>query len=268
LRRVLDKALAHVPEARYRTAAELADDLDAYLGGRPTRLDTSRVLRAALWCKRNPQLSLTAAAALVLAMITLVTTVAVIELRARARDLRDDVSHAEAGKRDVETRAASRRAELVAAEAELAAKTASLAQVRHELADEQAAYHAIIAARERALQSADAATRALADQLAASRSDRAAADFGRSLYEGYWRSARDEADRAAKDRDQAQRDRDQFARERDATRAERDRLQADLDRARADLARLQIAAAESSARIIALEHELAGSRITDAGTRD
>jgi hypothetical protein len=268
LRRIIEKALAATPDDRYGTAAQLADDLDAYLGGRATSLDSSRLLRAALWCKRNPQLSFTAAAAVVLAVITLVATAAVIQLRERARELRDEVAQAEAGKRDLEARAAARRVELAGAETELRVRTATLAQLRRELADEQAAYRGIIAAREKALQSADAATRALADQLAAARNDGAVADFGRALYEGYWRSARQEADRTAKDRDQAQRERDQVTRERDTARTERDRLQGDLDRARADVARLDATAAESSQRIIALERELAGSRLTGAGSHD
>jgi hypothetical protein len=275
LRRIIDKALAPVPEARYAAAAKLADDLDAYLAGRPTSLDTSPALRAVLWGKRNPQLTFTAAAALVLAMVTLVTTIAVVELRDRAHELDADVARAEAGKRDVESRAAARRAELGLAEQELRTKTATLTQLRRELADEEAAYKAIIAAREQALEHAGAATRELVDQLAAARSDRTVAEYGRSLYEGYWTSARQDADRAAKERDQTQRERDaarverdQITRERDAARSERDRLQGDVDRARATIARLDAEAARSSERIIALEHELAGARPVDAGTRD
>jgi chromosome segregation ATPase len=208
-------------------------------------------------------------------MFTLITTIAVVHLRDRAAELDEEVLRAEAGRREVEARATARRADLAAAEQELGAKTASLAQLKRELADEEAAYNAIVAARDKALHDADAATLALANQLATARSDRAVAEFGRSLYEGYWTSARQEADRVAKDRDQAQHDRDtarterdQFARERDEARAERDRLQADLEHARTDIARLDAAASERSARIMALERELAGSEVRDAGVRD
>src|SRR4051812_5336449 len=56
LRRILDKALAIDPKARYATAGDVADDLDAYLARRPTSHDASRRSRLALWMRRNPQL--------------------------------------------------------------------------------------------------------------------------------------------------------------------------------------------------------------------
>jgi len=274
LRRVIERAMALRPADRYASAAELGDELDAYLALRPTRLDRSRALRATLWFRRNPQLSLTAAAAALLAVLTLATSVAVVRLRDRARQLAAEVAREEADNRALESRAAIRRRELATAETELAGKTAALAQLERELADEQTSYRAIIASRDKALHDADAATRQLVEQLTLARSDRTTAELGRTLYESYWSSARQEADRAASARDQAlhERDaaraeRDQTKGERDAAISERDRLQADLDRARADLARFETELAQRAARIQALERRLAGSP-ADAGVQN
>ncbi|MEM9691690.1 MAG: serine/threonine-protein kinase, partial [Myxococcota bacterium] len=54
LRRVLDRALAHDPSWRHASADALADDLEAFLDGRPTSLDRGdRRLRARLWARRH-----------------------------------------------------------------------------------------------------------------------------------------------------------------------------------------------------------------------
>jgi hypothetical protein len=219
LRRVIEKAMAIDPSARYATAGALGDELDAYLAQRPTSLDRSRVLRAALFCRRNPQLSLTAAAATVLAGLTLAAYVAVVELRGRARSLADEVVAEESSNRQLEARIAKTRDELAKTEADLKSRGQILASLERALEEEQTSLHAIVAARDKALVSADATTRALADQLTVARSDRAAAELGRTMYEGFWTSAR----------------------------KDRDRLQADLDKLRAELARVRSEVARLSA---------------------
>jgi len=273
LRRVIGKATALDPAARYASAADVGDELDAYLAQRPTSLDRSRALRAWLWCRRNPQLSLTAGAAVVLASLTLAAYVTVVDLRAQSRRLAVEADLQQLANDELEVRVAATRREAGSAEADLRAKAQTLEKLRRELADEQASYEAIIAARDKALHDADAATRALVDQLTIARSDRAAAELGRSMYEGFWTSARQEADRTAKDRDQALKDRDsartdrdQRLAERDAARAERDKLAQELADAQAKVEQLTEDAAALSTKIGALEHQLRAP--TDAGVRD
>jgi hypothetical protein len=232
LRRVVEKAMALDPAARYASAGELGLELDAYLARRPTSLDRSRTLRAALFCRRNPQLSLTAGAAVLLAGLTLAAYVAVVDLRARGRALADDVAGQEAANRELAARVDRTRAELAKTETSLKSRGDALASLERALADEENALRGIIDMRDRALQNADAATHALVDQLTVARSDRAAAELGRQMYEGFWTT----------------------------TRAERDKLQAALDKAQAEVARLTAAAAASSARIAELETRLAAAR--------
>ena len=281
LARVIDKAMADDPAARYASAAELGRELDAVLERRPTSLDRTRLLRAWLWCRRNPQLSLTGAAAVVLAMLTFAAYLAVRDLRARSRSLDAEVHAQESQKRALAARAAQARAELATTEDDLRAQNQALASLRRSLAEEQKLYKELLLARDKALADADAATRQLVEQLTIARSDRDAAELGREMYEGFWDTARKDAETAGKERDQAEHDRDaaraerdQAEHERDAVRAERDRLQADRDHALAEVTRLTTAAATVNARIEELSARLhleAGSdgsasvAATDAG---
>ncbi|HSD90546.1 MAG TPA: serine/threonine-protein kinase, partial [Kofleriaceae bacterium] len=59
LRRVIEKAMASDPKARYTSAATLANELQDFIEQKPTSLDRSRLLRLGLWSRRNPQLALT-----------------------------------------------------------------------------------------------------------------------------------------------------------------------------------------------------------------
>ncbi|MGE5181666.1 MAG: protein kinase domain-containing protein [Acidobacteriota bacterium] len=274
LRRVIDKAMALDPARRYASAAELGRELDAYLARRPTSLDRSRLLRFALFCRRNPQLSLTAGAAIGLAALTAAAYVAVVDLRGRGRALADEVAHQEAANQELQARIGKTRAELAKTEADLKTRGETLATLERALSDEQKQLEGIIEARDKALKDADAATRALVEQLTIARSDREAAELGRSMYEGFWTTARLDAESAAKDRDQAQRERDaarterdQLQQERDAARADRDQLQQDRDAARAEVVRLTAAATAAQTRIAELQHELqaASSAPADAG---
>jgi hypothetical protein len=257
LRRVIDKAMALDPARRYATAADLAHDLDAYLAQRPTSLDRSHALRSLLWARRNPQLTLTAAGALVLAFLTLVAYSAVRRLDARSHDLASEVRDEERTNEQLTQRMAKARAALAQTEADVTARGQALAALQNALADEQRQYQAIIEARDKALQQADEATRHLVDQLTIAQSDRAAAELGRQMYEGFWNTARAEAERSAKDRDQAQKERDSARAERDQMQQERDAARADRDKSLADVARLTQEAAASRARIEELTRQLA-----------
>ena len=55
LETIVHKAIAREPRQRYQTAADLADDLERYLGDEPIRARRiSPVARFSRWCKRNP----------------------------------------------------------------------------------------------------------------------------------------------------------------------------------------------------------------------
>jgi len=249
LRRVIEKAMAIDPAQRYGSAAAMADDLTAFLARRPTSLDRSALLRTGLWARRNPQLSLTAAAAVALSAITLVGYMSLRQLDARSHDLAAEVRDQERTNAELEAHMAKSRAVLAQTEADVQARGEALAALQNALADEQKQYEAIIAARDKALQQAGAATKQLVEQLTVAQSDRAAAELGRSMYEGFWTSARAEASRAAKDRDQAQHERDTARAERDQLQHERDQARADREQALADVARLTREAAASRSRI-------------------
>jgi tetratricopeptide (TPR) repeat protein len=58
LETIVLKALAREPRARYATAREMAEDLEAFLEDRPIRARrTSSVARAWRWCRRNPAIA-------------------------------------------------------------------------------------------------------------------------------------------------------------------------------------------------------------------
>jgi hypothetical protein len=236
LRRVVDKALALAPEARYATAAELAAELDRYLARRPTSLDRSRALRAWLWSRRNPQLAITILVAVGLAVGTLATYLAVVDLRRERRDLRAEIATQEAEIATRATRSARTRAELARTEAELRKESDALVAAERALAEAEREYQGILEANARALRDADAATRSLVDQLARAKTDRDAAQFGRSLYQGYWNAARAEAERLTKERDQAVAARTAAEKERDTAAAARAATEKELARLTAEAA--------------------------------
>ncbi len=274
LRRIVDKALAIDPKARYATAAELADDVDAYLTREPTSHDVTRVSRFVLWCRRNPQLTMTVGLATVLAAISVVAYVNVVEVRAQRNALVVEAAAATADNEELERRAHDTKRELMTTETELHGKAKALDELRATLTEAEKEYQAIVAAKERALRDADAATRQLADELSNARSERDEARLGREMYEGFWTRARADGDEAAHDRDQAQHDRDAARKERDQAIQERDTATAarthseqERDRALADRDRAEAIRRRVEADLTRLAAELAGLKLgpTDAG---
>ena len=231
LRTIVDKALSIDPKARYATAGELADDLDAYLARRPTSHDTSRRSRLALWMKRNPQLSITVGLAAVLAAISVVAYLNVVEVKKQRNALVAEAKLAQLENEQLTARAQKTRTNLAATETELATKAKELEELRTQLVDADKEYQAIVAAKERALRDADAATKQLADQLGSARAERDEARVARQLYEGFWTRARKEGADASKDRDAAQHDRDQAHKERDTAQHDREAAIAERDAA-------------------------------------
>ena len=266
LRRVVGKALAIDPKQRYATAGELADDLDAYLRREPTSHDRTRAARVALWCRRNPQLAISIAAAIALAAISAGTYATIVEVRAQRNALAVEAADEQRANEALEQRAKQTHADLTATEAELGAKTSELDRVRTALADADKEHEALVLANERALASADATTKALADQLTTAHSERDSATFARQLYEGFWNRARGEAQQASRDRDAALAERDAARTERDqATKdrgaevdaraqaeQERDRALAERDRAEAIRRRIEDDVAKLTAQLAAL----------------
>lgn len=225
LRRILERALALDPSARYASAAELAAELDAYLERRPTSRDRGPGVRAWLWSRRNPQLSASVLVAVVLGATLSATYAAVLRLRDERAALAID-------KRDLRAAVASAQEELDATERELAEQGESLANLERVLLAAREEYRGILAVKESALRTADRATQQLADQLANARSDRDVAETARDMYERFWTRARAHAKQLTEDLERAEL-------ERDALRAERDRAIKDRDSARAARARTE-----------------------------
>jgi hypothetical protein len=238
LRRVIERALAVEPRDRYATAAEVADELDAYLARRPTSRDRGIPIRAALWTQRNPQLSVTLVVAALLGAMLVATLGAVGRLRTERARLEADRAH-------LATANAAARDELDATEQALHDRSAALADVRRAATDAQADYQAILTSKEKALKHADRETRALADDLARIRAERDTAETARDMYEGFWKRTRTEATAAAAqletaeaERDRMRSERDRAVKERDAARVARQRAETERDDAEAERARV------------------------------
>ena len=232
LRRVIARALALDPAARYQTAEELAGELDAVLARRPTSFERARGTRLVLWCRRNPQLALTGLFAVVLASLTMVAAVSARDARHQRNELALEMAAARRANAELEGRMREARRELGATETSLADRTRALATLQARLAEATQEYDAIVAAKSKELQDADAATRQLADQLAGARRERDTARATHKLYEAFWQRGRVDAEQAIGERDAAER-------ERDAARDERDRIRKERDDALAALALAQ-----------------------------
>ena len=268
LRMIVERALANAPERRYASAEELANELHAVLASRPTSFDRSPASRIALWSRRNPQLTITAAVAVVLAGMSLAAYATVLHLRGQRNALAAEIRAVEADKDRLADQARAARRELETTEASLRTQSASLRTLKQSLTDAEADYRVIVEAREQALHSAGLA----AEALAAARGERDVAENTRALYEGFWSRARKAADDAIRERDQASRERDearaaaeQATRERDEARAGRAQAEKERDVAQAGRDRDAAARRLAEAEIARLIGQLAAVISSDAG---
>jgi serine/threonine protein kinase len=222
LRRVIEKAMAIGPKARYATAAAVANELQAFLARRPTTLDRSRPLRFALWCRRNPQLALTVLVAIGLTALATGTHSTVTRLRGERDALNREVAEQRGEQSRLGASVERSRGELEETRTKLAAERQSLTALEASLAEERSSYQTLIEAKERAVNDANTATRQLMEQLEASRGERRAAEEARASLERVAADARREGEKAAKDRDRIRREREAARAERDAAQRERD----------------------------------------------
>jgi septal ring factor EnvC (AmiA/AmiB activator) len=237
--------MAADPRDRYASAAQVANELQAYLAQQPTTLDRSRVLRCWLWCRRNPQFTLGAVVAAALTLLALGTHATVTRLRGERNALRNEVATQTAEQARLVRSVEQARSELDATQHKLATGRVTLGNLEKSLADDRKSYAQIVDAKEQALRDATAATRQLVEQLDAAKRDQRAAEQARATYEALSNETRQEAERAAKDRDRLRKERDAARAERDAAMperdvgvAEREQLAGALHRAEEDLARL------------------------------
>jgi hypothetical protein len=246
LRRIIERALAPEPAARYANAAQVAAELEAYLARRPTSFDRSRAVRAWLWCRRNPQLALTGLVVIVLTLLVGGALLTVQRLRADRADLDREVAAQEAEEKRLRQGIGDARRELDGTLGRLAAERERLAALQRELEHDRKIHAALLEAKEQALREANTATRQLVDQLDAATSDQRSAELGQKLYEQFWTNARAEAarateerDRARKERDAARHEREELAHERDAVVAERAALRGQIRQLEEQLAVLK-----------------------------
>ncbi len=239
LRRLVDKAMSLDPTQRYGSAAAVANELQAFLARRPTSLDRSRPFRVMLWCRRNPQLALTAMAVVALALVALGTHATVTRLRGERNALNREVAAQHAEQNLLNQSVEQTRASLVSTQQKLATERQNLANLELSIGEDRRAYTALIDAKEKALRDANTATRQLIEQLEAAERERRAADQARSTYEKLSAETKQDAERFAKERDRARRDRDSARSERDVLQRELDGTSAELERVRAEVKKAQ-----------------------------
>jgi serine/threonine protein kinase len=256
LRRVIEKAMATDPKARYASAAAVANELQALLGRRPTTLDRSRTSRFGLWCRRNPQLALTVLVVIALTGLTVFTRTRVLRLRGE----RDALDRAVAAQKEERTRLSASvdrsREELEDTRHKLTTERQNLSNLEKSIADERSSYQALLEAKEQALRDANTTTRRIIEQLDAARREKRAAEQARTALETLLGQVRRDADKGEKERERlrrereavraereaVQRERDKAITERDAAIAERDAAEKKLRAARTELDRLKPAA--------------------------
>jgi serine/threonine protein kinase len=222
LRRVLDKAMAIDPKARYSSAGALANELQDYLSKKPTTLDRSRLLRVGLWSRRNPQLALTAFVALGLTALAAGTHITVARLQDERAALDRKVKSQKAEKQELNTQVNEARLQLEATQQKLASERESLANLEKSLAEERSSYHTLIEAKEQALADATRSTRQLVLQLEAARRERKVATQAKGELERTLADVRREGEKVVKEREKLRRERDLARAERDAAQRERD----------------------------------------------
>ena len=248
LRRVVEKALAAEPKTRYASAGQVANELAAFLAHRPTSYDRSRLARIALWCRRNPRLTMTGLVAIALVALTLATRATVTRLRAERAALDVEVATQESELLRVKTNIKKTRGDLSDAEKQLATVRTDLAAVEASLADERKTYQALLEGKDQALRAANTTTRKLVERLDQLRSELRLAEKTNVQLDRQAASALREAERLLRERDRARRERDTVRGERDGLREERDAAVAEQEKLLRELERLKVELAQLGAR--------------------
>jgi serine/threonine protein kinase len=245
LRRVIEKAMSTDPKARYPSAAVVANELQAFLARKPTTLDRSRLLRVALWCRRNPQLALFVVVAIGLTALAGGTHATVKRLRVERDALDREVEVQKTEQTKLNSSVEQARAELEQTRTKLRAEQQSLGSLETLLDEERSSYQSLIEAKETALQNATTSTRRIMQQLEASRRERRAADLAREALQKKMEQVRQDGEKAAKERDRLRRERevsrverDVADRERDAAVAERELVEKQLRELKTELDRV------------------------------
>ena len=245
LRRIVEKAMAGDPADRYPTALCVANELEAFLARRPTSFDRSRHVRLGLWCRRNPQLTLTVLVAAALIFLTLWTRATVSRLRGE-RDALDRAVEAQRGELEGLTRSVQQtRDELGRTGARLQEGAEDLERLRRSIGEQRTSYQGLLRKKENALREAAATSRQLTDRLDAAR---AAAEQQQAAYEGALAVLRRDADAAGRERDQVRTERDRARVEREAARHQLAAAVAARDEAQRVVARLQQELADLASR--------------------
>lgn len=237
--RVIAKAMATQPSERYPSAAALASELGDFLARLPTTLDRSHLTRLGLWCRRNPQLALTALVALALTVIAAGAYQTVTRLRDERLALEHEVSEQKAEDAELRLRVDQGRKKLQDTRAKLALERQSLAQLEESIEEDRKSYVALLDAKEKALRDANHATRRLIEQLEAARRDHKRTEHERQALQQRLAEARRDAERVTKEREKLRRERDGARAERDAMQRERDAATAERELAEQTLHELQ-----------------------------
>ncbi len=224
LRRVLEKAMAPEPARRYLTAAAVANELEAFLDRRPTTQDRSRLLRLALWCRRSPQLALTALVAVALTALAVGTHATVTRLRSERDGLTAAVDAQKAEQARLNSSVEESREALADTRTKLGRERENLSNLEQVLADERSSYQTLLDAKEQALSNATKSTLEILARLEEAQRVQRSADHARLQIERAMLELRREGEKAAKDRDR-------IRKEREAARAERDMAQRERDEA-------------------------------------
>jgi serine/threonine protein kinase len=235
LRRIVERALAADPHDRYHSAVGLAKELEAFLAKRPTSFDRAGPVRLALWCSRNPQLTLTGLLAAILVALTLGTRATVSRLRAERDNLDETLANQRLELSTLTSNVAWARRSLGDMERRLTRRGSELAKMEKTLDLERTSSREVLEATELALAEATATSRRLADQLELARAESVKQQTG---FEHELDTAAKERERARTERDKARAERDAAKQARDAALAERDDSRRALQQLQAELARL------------------------------
>ena len=128
------KCLQKAPHKRYPTATELLNDLDRYLEGKPVQArPVSQIERSWRWCRRKPIVaSLFATIALLIVIISIVSSVAAVHLNSLAQKESQARLRAEEAQRVAEMQQARFQREKKRADAQAATAMQHLLTIKHE----------------------------------------------------------------------------------------------------------------------------------------